>query len=402
LVVEHDTETMMRADYLIEVGPGAGRQGGRITAAAPPSEFLQSECLTASYLRGERAIPVPDSRRAGNSESLWVRGAEANNLKAIDVRFPLGTFIVVTGVSGSGKSTLIMDVLHRALAMHLHKSTQTPGLHRCIEGIDHIDKVVCISQAPIGRTPRSNPATYTGLWDHIRSLFTQVPESRARGYTKGRFSFNVTGGRCDPCSGAGIKTIAMQFLSDVEVPCDICSGRRFNAETLEIRYRGKTIHDVLCMTISAAAEFFARHKKIKRILDTLNAVGLGYISLGQTSTTLSGGEAQRIKLATELHRPATGRTLYLLDEPTTGLHMADIERLLTALARLVDHGNTVAVIEHNADVIKVADHIIDLGPEGGGDGGYLIGEGTPEALATLDTATGKVLRGALDRVVCLK
>ena len=395
LVVEHDTETMMRADHLIEVGPGAGREGGEITASGPPAVFLKTDSLTASYLRGEAGIAVPETRRSGSGESLWIREATANNLKAIDVRVPLGTFIAVTGVSGSGKSTLMMDVLHRALAAQLHKATGTPGSHRTIEGVEQIDKVVCIDQAPIGRTPRSNPATYTGLWDHIRALFAQVQESRTRGYTKSRFSFNVTGGRCEPCSGAGVKTIEMQFLSDVEVPCDICRGRRFNAETLDIRYRGKTIHDILEMTIENAGAFFARHRRLKRILDTLNAVGLGYVSLGQTSTTLSGGEAQRIKLATELHRPATGRTLYLLDEPTTGLHMADVERLLAALQTLVEHGNTVAVIEHNADVIKVADHIIDMGPEGGESGGYLVGEGTPEALAKLDTATGQVLRNVM-------
>ena len=402
LVVEHDSETMLRADHLIEVGPGAGRHGGRITAQGPPDQFVESGCLTAQYLLGEREIPSRTERRAGNGHALTVRGASANNLKGIDVRFPLGTFTVLTGVSGSGKSSLMLDVLHRALAKELHRAEQTPGAHLGLEGVAHLDKVVCINQAPIGRTPRSNPATYTGMWDSIRTLFAQVPESRARGYTKSRFSFNVAGGRCEACSGAGVKTIEMQFLSDVEVPCDVCEGRRFNAETLDIRYRGKTIHDVLEMTISEASEFFARHKKIRRVLDTLNSVGLGYISLGQTSTTLSGGEAQRIKLATELHRPATGRTLYLLDEPTTGLHMADIERLLAALQALVDHGNTVAVIEHNADVIKVADHIIDMGPEGGEAGGFLVGSGTPEEIAKLDTATGAVLRDALGETLPIR
>ena len=399
LVVEHDPETMMRADHLIEVGPKAGRHGGQVTAAGTPEQFLKSSCLTAQYLRGERQIPIPTQRRPGSGQSLVVEGARANNLKGIDIQFPLGTLTALTGVSGSGKSTLMMDVLHRALAQSLHNASQPPGPHSGISGVAHIDKVVCIDQSPIGRTPRSNPATYTGMWDPIRSLFAQVPEARARGYTKSRFSFNIAGGRCEPCGGAGVKTIEMQFLSDVEVPCDICQGRRFNSETLEIRYRGKTIHDVLKMTIASAAEFFARHKKIRRILDTLNAVGLGYISLGQTSTTLSGGEAQRIKLATELHRPATGRTLYLLDEPTTGLHMADIDRLLAALDRLVENGNTVVVIEHNADVIKVADHIIDMGPEGGEAGGYLVGEGTPEHIASLDTATGAVLRDAFSDLV---
>ncbi len=395
LVVEHDMETMLRADHLIEVGPGAGVHGGKITAQGSPASFLKTECLTAQYLLGERGIPQRDSRRSGSGEALTVRSASANNLKSIDVRFPLGTFTVVTGVSGSGKSTLMLDILHRALARDLHGAEQSPGSHEAIEGVDHLDKVVCIDQTPIGRTPRSNPATYTGLWDHIRVLFTQVPEARARGYTKSRFSFNVSGGRCEPCSGAGVKTIEMQFLSDVEVPCDVCQGRRFNSETLDIRYRGKTIHDILEMTVCDAGLFFARHKKISRILETLIGVGLGYVSLGQTSTTLSGGEAQRIKLATELQRPATGRTLYLLDEPTTGLHMADIERLLAALQALVDNGNTVAVIEHNADVIKVADHIIDMGPEGGDGGGQLMGEGTPEEIALLDTATGEVLRRAM-------
>ena len=396
IVVEHDTETMMRADHLIEVGPGAGRHGGEVVASAPPSDFLKSASLTARYLRGEISIPTPASRRPGTGEKIVVRSATANNLKSVDVEFPLGTFIAVTGVSGSGKSTLMMDVLHRALARSLHKATHTPGDHARIDGIEHIDKVVCINQAPIGRTPRSNPATYTGMWDGIRTLFAQVTESRTRGYTKSRFSFNVTGGRCEPCTGAGVKTIEMQFLSDVEVPCDVCQGRRFNQETLDIRYRGKTIHDVLEMTIAEASVFFRRHRKLKRILNTLESVGLGYISLGQTSTTLSGGEAQRIKLATELHRPATGRTLYLLDEPTTGLHMADIERLLAALQALVEHGNTVAVIEHNTDVIKVADHIIDMGPEGGEGGGQLVGHGTPEHIAGLDTPTATVLRSTLE------
>ena len=395
IVVEHDAETMMRADHLIEVGPGAGRLGGEIVAAGPPSAFMKMPSLTGRYLSGEAKIAIPTSRRSGTGEALVVRAARANNLQSVDVAFPLGTFIAVTGVSGSGKSTLMMDVLHRALARVLHKATKTPGDHARIDGIEHIDKVVCINQAPIGRTPRSNPATYTGVWDSIRALFAQVTESRTRGYTKSRFSFNVAGGRCEPCSGAGVKTIEMQFLSDVEVPCDLCQGRRFNTETLEVRYRGKTIHDVLEMTISEAAVFFRRHRKIKRVFDTLEGVGLGYISLGQTSTTLSGGEAQRIKLATELHRPATGRTLYLLDEPTTGLHMADIERLLTALQTLVDNGNTVAVIEHNTDVIKVADHIIDMGPEGGDGGGLLVGEGTPEHIATLSTPTASVLQDAL-------
>ncbi len=402
LVVEHDPETMLRADFLVEIGPGAGRLGGEVVAAGTPAEFLKTDALTAQYLRGDRAIALPEHRRPSDGPAITVHGAEANNLQSVTVRFPLGTFIAVTGVSGSGKSTLVMDVLHRALAAALHKATQTPGLHERIEGIDHIDKVVRIDQTPIGRTPRSNPATYTGMWDPIRTLFAAVPESKSNGYTKSRFSFNVPGGRCEPCSGAGVKTIEMQFLSNVDVPCDICQGKRFNGETLDVRYRGRSIHDVLEMTISEASVFFARHRKIKRILATLEAVGLGYISLGQISTTLSGGEAQRIKLATELQRPATGQTLYLLDEPTTGLHMADIERLLVALQALVDRGNTVAVIEHNTDVIKVADHVIELGPDGGATGGLVVGEGTPEVLATLDTPTGVVLKKALGPTVSLE
>jgi excinuclease ABC subunit A len=396
IVVEHDPETMRRADFILEVGPGAGRLGGEIVAAGKPKDFLKKDTLTARYLRGEEGIPLPSVRRSGNGKKLVIRGAQENNLKNIDVHIPLGTFIAVTGVSGSGKSTLMMDILHRALAMELHDAGTDPGKHDSIDGIEHIDKVVRIDQAPIGRTPRSNPATYTGIWDEIRNLFSQVSESRTRGYTKSRFSFNVTGGRCEACTGAGVKTIAMQFLSDVEVPCDVCQARRFNSETLEIRYRGHTIHDILQMTISEAKQFFQRHRKINRILTTLDTVGLGYIALGQTSTTLSGGEAQRIKLATELHRPATGQTLYLLDEPTTGLHMADIKRLLGALQALVEQGNTVMVIEHNTDVIKVADHIIDLGPEGGAGGGQLIGSGSPESVATQQTPTGSILRDVLD------
>ena len=395
IVVEHDADTMLRADHLVEIGPGAGRLGGTVVASAPPAQFMATDALTARYLRGDQAIAIPAHRRSGTGNAVVVRNASENNLKNIDVAFPLGTFIAVTGVSGSGKSTLVMDVLHRSLASILNKAKATAGRHDGIDGIEHIDKVVRIDQAPIGRTPRSNPATYTGLWDHVRTLFAAVPESQVRGYTKSRFSFNVAGGRCEPCSGAGVKTIEMQFLSDVEVPCDVCQGRRFNPETLEIRYRGRTIHDILTMTISEAGEFFSRHRKMKRILDTLNTVGLGYIALGQTSTTLSGGEAQRVKLATELHRPSTGRTLYLLDEPTTGLHMADVNRLLGALQSLVDKGNTVLVIEHNTDVIKVADHIIELGPEGGAGGGHVVSTGTPEHVAASSTATGRILPTAL-------
>lgn len=391
LVVEHDTATMARADYLVEVGPGAGREGGQVVAAGTPGRFLKSDALTAKYLRGEHRIRVPVARRRGNGLSLSLAGAKENNLQDVALRVPLATLSVVTGVSGSGKSTLIGQTLYPALAAHLQGSTQRPGVHETLSGVEHLDKVIRIDQQPIGRTPRSNPATYTKAFDPIRDLFAQVPESRIRGYKKGRFSFNVKGGRCEECQGAGVRTVEMQFLSDVQVPCEACNGARFNPETLEIRYRGRTIRDVLDMSIGEAARFFQNHRKIRRILDTLVDVGLSYVSLGQPSTTLSGGEAQRIKLATELCRPATGRTLYILDEPTTGLHMADIEKLLASLQRLVDAGNTVLVVEHNTDVIKVADHLIDLGPEGGAGGGNIIGTGTPEQIAQLDTPTGHVL-----------
>ncbi len=395
LVVEHDTTTMTRADYLVEVGPGAGRLGGHIVAAGPPATFLKSDALTARYLRGDLRIRMPALRRSGNGQHLVLRGARAHNLHGVDLDLALGTLTVITGVSGSGKSTLISQTLHPALARALHGATDLPGEHDQMDGVDGIDKVIRIDQQPIGRTPRSNPATYTGAFDTIRDLFTLVPESRLRGYKKGRFSFNVKGGRCEECEGAGVRTVEMQFLSDVEVPCESCEGARFNPETLEILYRGKTIRDVLEMSIGEAARFFHTHRKLRRIFETLVDVGLSYVSLGQPSTTLSGGEAQRIKLATELCKPATGRTLYILDEPTTGLHMADIERLLAAMQRLVDAGNTVLVIEHNTDVIKVADHIVDLGPEGGVGGGHIIGQGSPEAIAALDTPTGRVMAEVL-------
>ncbi len=397
IVVEHDPETMARADWLVEVGPGAGRLGGTLVASAPPGEFLRSGAVTARWLRGEERIPVPERRRPGNGASLRLRGARANNLNGVDVEIPLGCLIAVTGVSGSGKSSLILDVLHRALCKALGHEHDRPGEHDGLEGAENLDKVIEIDQAPIGRTPRSNPATYTGAMDLIRDLFAELPESRARGYKKGRFSFNVEGGRCEECQGAGVKTVEMQFLADVDVVCESCAGRRFNPDTLAVRYRGKTITDVLEMTISEATSFFAAHRKLHRILSTLDQTGLGYVALGQPSTTLSGGEAQRIKLATELQRPATGRTLYILDEPTTGLHMADIARLLGALNALVEAGNTVLVIEHNTDIIKVADHLIDLGPEGGAGGGRLVGQGTPERVAALDTPTGRALAEVLRR-----
>ena len=397
VVVEHDPITMARADWLVEVGPGAGVEGGEVVAQGAPARFLRSNALTARYLRGAERIRLPEHRRPADGPCLAVRGASENNLQDVDLEVPIGTLTVITGVSGSGKSTLVERTLHRAVAAHHQGATARPGTHRAIEGLDLIDKVVRIDQAPIGRTPRSNPATYTGLFDPIRTLFAQLPESRARGYSKGRFSFNVAGGRCEECKGAGVVTVEMQFLSDVQIPCEVCNSARFNAETLDIRYRGRTISDVLGMSIASAREFFSRHRKISRILSVLCEVGLGYVELGQPSTTLSGGEAQRIKLATELARPATGQTLYILDEPTTGLHMADVGRLLHAMQRLVDAGNTVLVIEHDTDVIKSADHVVDLGPEGGDGGGRILATGTPEHIAMQDSPTGHLLAGVLAR-----
>jgi len=427
LVVEHDALTMARADYLLEIGPGAGRQGGQVIAQGTPRQFLRSKALTARYLRGEERIPLPLVRRPGTG-ALVIRGARANNLKGIDVPFLLGALNVVTGVSGSGKSTLVLDLLTRAVRKHLGPSARPTGRAKAdaeeaeagpdegeadasplldgmldgLDGVDQLDKIVFIDQSPIGRTPRSNPATYTDAFDPIRTLFSQIAESRARGWTKSRFSFNVApergGGRCEECQGAGIKTIEMQFLANVEVPCETCGGRRFNRETLEVRYRGRSIADVLDMTVADAAVLFHNHRKIRPILETLAQVGLDYVHLGQPSSTLSGGEAQRIKLASELHKRATGRTLYVLDEPTTGLHMADVARLLQALDALVEGGNTVIVIEHDIDVIKRADHLVDLGPEGGqAGGGRLVGAGPPEALEGLDTPTGRLLAELLPR-----
>jgi excinuclease ABC subunit A len=398
LVVEHDEDTMRSADWILDLGPGAGEHGGRVVCSAPLDEFLRcQESLTAQYLRGEREIPVPQARRSGNGKQFIVRGASENNLKHIDVPFPLGKFICVTGVSGSGKSSLVIEVLYKRLAQWMYRAKDKPGAHDAIEGMDLLDKVIDINQSPIGRTPRSNPATYTTVFTPIRELFASLPDSKLRGYTPGRFSFNVKGGRCEACRGDGIIQIEMQFLPDVYVPCEVCLGLRYNRETLQIRYKGKNIAEVLDMTVEEAMDFFANIPAIRRKLQTLYDVGLGYIRLGQPATTLSGGEAQRIKLSKELSRRSTGKTLYILDEPTTGLHFADIEKLLAVLGRLVDGGNTVVVIEHNLDVIKCADWIIDLGPEGGDRGGYVVAAGSPEQVMNMpESYTGQWLKRVLN------
>jgi excinuclease ABC subunit A len=399
IVVEHDEETIRSADFMVDIGPAAGEHGGEIVAAGPVEKVLRDpNSITAAYLRGDRMIPVPQRRRKGNGKTLVIRGAKANNLKEIDVAIPLGTFVAVSGVSGSGKSSLITDILSRKVAQHFYRAKDRPGPHRAVEGLEHLDKAIDIDQSPIGRTPRSNPATYTGMFTYIRDLFASLPEAKMRGYKAGRFSFNVTGGRCEACQGDGIIQIEMQFLPDVYVPCEVCHGTRYSREVQEVKFRGHSIADVLEMTVDEALDVFENVPAIKTKLRTLHDVGLGYIRLGQPATQLSGGEAQRVKLSAELSRRDTGRTLYLLDEPTTGLHYADVERLLAVLHRLVDHGNTVVVIEHNLDVLKTADWLIDLGPEGGDKGGYVIAEGTPEQLAAnLDSATGQYLREPLAR-----
>ena len=398
IVVEHDEETMRAADHIIDIGPGAGVNGGNVVCAGTVADLCACpESVTGRYLSGEKSIPVPGSRRSGNGSRLVVRGAAEHNLRNIDVAFPLGTMICVTGVSGSGKSSLIQEVLYKALASEKNRAKLKPGKHERIDGLEFVDKVIALDQSPIGRTPRSNPATYTGVFDEIRTLFSTTQDARMRGYGPGRFSFNTKGGRCEACAGDGLVRIEMHFLPDVYVPCEVCGGRRYNRETLEVRYKGKNIAEVLDMTVEEACSFFANQAKIREKLQTLYDVGLGYIRLGQSSTTLSGGEAQRVKLATELSRRATGRTVYILDEPTTGLHVADVHRLTDILRRLTDAGNTVIVIEHNLDVIKVADYIIDLGPEGGDGGGELVYAGTPEGCAACEASfTGQYLKRVLN------
>ncbi|ADI28039.1 excinuclease ABC, A subunit [Geobacillus sp. C56-T3] len=399
IVVEHDEDTMLAADYLIDIGPGAGIHGGEVVAAGTPEEVMNDpNSLTGQYLSGKKFIPIPAERRRPDGRWLEVVGAREHNLKNVSVKIPLGTFVAVTGVSGSGKSTLVNEVLYKALAQKLHRAKAKPGEHRDIRGLEHLDKVIDIDQSPIGRTPRSNPATYTGVFDDIRDVFASTNEAKVRGYKKGRFSFNVKGGRCEACHGDGIIKIEMHFLPDVYVPCEVCHGKRYNRETLEVTYKGKNIAEVLDMTVEDALDFFASIPKIKRKLETLYDVGLGYMKLGQPATTLSGGEAQRVKLAAELHRRSNGRTLYILDEPTTGLHVDDIARLLDVLHRLVDNGDTVLVIEHNLDVIKTADYIIDLGPEGGDRGGQIVAVGTPEEVAEVkESHTGRYLKPILER-----
>ncbi|QGQ48069.1 excinuclease ABC subunit UvrA [Metabacillus sediminilitoris] len=399
IVVEHDEDTMIAADYLIDIGPGAGIHGGQVIAVGTPEEVMNDEnSLTGQYLVGKKFIPLPVERRKPDGRFIEVKGAKENNLKNVSVKFPLGTFIAVTGVSGSGKSTLVNEILHKSLAQKLNRAKTKPGEHKEVKGIEHLEKVIDIDQSPIGRTPRSNPATYTGVFDDIRDVFSTTNEAKVRGYKKGRFSFNVKGGRCEACRGDGIIKIEMHFLPDVYVPCEVCHGKRYNRETLEVTYKGKNISEILGMTVEDAVSFFENIPKIKRKLQTLYDVGLGYVTLGQPATTLSGGEAQRVKLASELHRRSNGKSMYILDEPTTGLHVDDIARLLKVLQRLVENGDTVLVIEHNLDIIKAADYLVDLGPEGGDKGGQIVGVGTPEDLIKNDQSyTGKYLKPVIER-----
>ncbi|SQE40208.1 Excinuclease ABC subunit A [Staphylococcus aureus] len=399
IVVEHDDDTMRAADYLVDIGPGAGEHGGQIVSSGTPQKVMKDKkSLTGQYLSGKKRIEVPEYRRPASDRKISIRGARSNNLKGVDVDIPLSIMTVVTGVSGSGKSSLVNEVLYKSLAQKINKSKVKPGLYDKIEGIDQLDKIIDIDQSPIGRTPRSNPATYTGVFDDIRDVFAQTNEAKIRGYQKGRFSFNVKGGRCEACKGDGIIKIEMHFLPDVYVPCEVCDGKRYNRETLEVTYKGKNIADILEMTVEEATQFFENIPKINRKLQTLVDVGLGYVTLGQQATTLSGGEAQRVKLASELHKRSTGKSIYILDEPTTGLHVDDISRLLKVLNRLVENGDTVVIIEHNLDVIKTADYIIDLGPEGGSGGGTIVATGTPEDIAqTKSSYTGKYLKEVLER-----
>jgi excinuclease ABC subunit A len=398
MVVEHDEDTIRVADHVVDIGPGAGEHGGSVVYEGAVAGLLKSKAsITGQYLARKRTIPVPGFRRIGNGNRLLVKGAREHNLRNIDVAFPLGKFVAVAGVSGSGKSTLVNDILYRSLMQRIYRSKTPPGLHTRIDGIDHLDKVINIDQSPIGRTPRSNPATYTGVFDHIRKLFAQTQEARVRGYQPGRFSFNVKGGRCEACAGDGTIKIEMHFLPDVYVPCEVCKGARYNRDTLDIEFKGKNIAEVLDLSCEEALEFFANQPNISRHLQTIVDVGLGYVRLGQPAPTLSGGEAQRVKLSSELTKRGTGHTIYMLDEPTTGLHFEDIRKLLGVLSRLVDQGNTVLVIEHNLDVLKTADWIIDLGPEGGSRGGTVVAEGTPEDVAAHPTSyTGQFLAPLLD------
>jgi excinuclease ABC subunit A len=398
LVVEHDKDMMLESDYILDVGPGAGRHGGHIVGQGTPAEFLKNDSITSDYLSGRINIEIPKERRKGNDKTLIIKGATGHNLKNVTLKLPLGKMICITGVSGSGKSSLIHETLYPVLNKHFYNSKKEPLAHKSIEGLEHLDKVIEVDQSPIGRTPRSNPATYTGMFSEIRTLFAELPESKIRGYKPGRFSFNVKGGRCEDCEGAGMKKIEMEFLPDVHVACETCKGKRFNRETLEVRYKGKSIADILDMTVEQAVEFFEHIPKINRKVQILNEVGLGYITLGQHATTLSGGEAQRVKLAEELSKKDTGKTIYILDEPTTGLHFKDIQKLLEVLQKLADKGNTVLIIEHNLDVIKVSDHVIDVGPEGGNKGGYIIAEGTPEQVAKVKGSyTGFFLKEELKK-----